>query len=295
VNDTDATTEQLKARMAYLGIRATSPTADLLPMLSMPSGLLDPDCRDVAAFLVRVVRGTYARCRRNSPGIDTRRPDRYGDYQLARWDGGYDWRGRYHLPVWARIAAAALERGLEVEDYVEVEYALAAGAGSPYPNKLLSSAALDRYERETMPQVVRERHVNRGSMGAYFAVEVTQQMTIYGKPGLEAAALAVLRNPTNSLRPFYRYWVIAQFDRGIEPYPTIRATYRRAALLQYASSVRAHESAYDHPVLAGFRSIVATTRSAFAELIAEDQAGWALPPAEPPAESGGHITALSDE
>jgi hypothetical protein len=288
LNDTDATTERLKARMAYLGIRETSPTADLLPTRSMPSGLLDPDCRDVAAFLVRLVRRTYARCRRNSRELATRRPDHYGDHQLARWDGGYDWRGRYHAPVWAKIAAAALERGFEVEDYVEAQYALAAGAGSPFPNKLLSSSALERYERETMRQVVRERHVNRGSMEAHFAVEVTRQMTIFGNRGREAAALAVLRNPTNSLRPFFRYWVIAQFDRGLEPYPMIRATYRRPALLQYASSVRAHESAYDHPVLAEFRLAVAMTRLAFAELIADDQAGWVVPPVESAAESRGH-------
>ena len=169
-----------------------------------------------------------------------------------------------------------------------MEYALAAGAGSPYPNKLLSPAALDRYERETMPQVVRERHVNRGVMEDQIALLASRESSIYGQPRGAAAGLAALRNPTNSLGPFFRYWVIAQFDRGVEPYPTIRATYRRPALLQYASSVRAHESAYDHPVLAEFRLTVAITRLAFAELIADDQAGWVVPPVEPAAESCGH-------
>jgi hypothetical protein len=285
VNDVDATTDRLKARKAYLGIRDTSPTADLLPTRTLPSGLLDRECRDVAAFLVRVVRGTYARCRRKSRELDTRRPDRYGEHQLARWDGGYDWRGRYHVPVWAKIAGAALERGFDVEDYVESQYALAAGTGSPYPNKLASRAVLDRYEREKMPQVVQQRHVNRGSMEVHLALEMSRQSTIFGMPRGAAAGLAALRDPTNSLRPFFRYWVIAQFDRGVEPYPTIRATYHRPALLQYASSVRAHESAYDHPVLAEFRLAVAITRLAFAELIADDQARWVAPPAEPAAES----------
>ncbi len=107
MNDTDEVTERLEARMAYLGIRDKTPTADLLPTRSFPSGMVDPECRDVAAFLVRLVRATYVRCRRKSREVATRRPDRYGDHQLARWDGGYDWRGRYHAPVWAKIAAAA--------------------------------------------------------------------------------------------------------------------------------------------------------------------------------------------
>ena len=139
-----------------------------------------------------------------------------------------------------------------------------------------------------MPQVVRQRHVNRRVMEDQIALLASQETAIFGLPRGAAAGLAVLRNPTNSLRPFFRYWVIAQFDRGVEPYPTIRATYRRPALLQYASSVRAHESAYDHPVLAEFRLTVAMTRLAFAELIADDQAGWVLPPVEPAAESRGH-------
>ena len=104
MSETDEVTGRLQARMAYLGIRDKAPTADLLPTRSMPFGLTLPDCRDVAAFLLRVVRGTYTRCRRNQRELATRRPDGYGDDRLARWDGGYDWSGRYHAPIWARIA-----------------------------------------------------------------------------------------------------------------------------------------------------------------------------------------------
>ena len=288
MNDTDETTERLKARKAYLGIRETSPTADLLPTRSMPSGLLDPDCRDVAAFLVRVVRGTYARCRRNSRELATRRPDRYGDHQLARWDGGYDWSGRYHAPVWVKIAGAALERGFDVEDYVEAQYAPAAGSGSPFPNKLLSPAALDRYERENMPQVVRRGHLRRRIMEDQFVLAIGRERSIYGAPTQGVAGLRALRDPTNTLQPLYRHWVVAQLDPANPDYRQIGETHRRAALRQYATSVRAYDSAYEHPALSDIRAVIARTRPAFAELVADDQAGWVVPPVEPAAESCGH-------
>ena len=182
MTESDETTERLEARMAYLGLRDQRPTADLLPTTSMPWGLLDSDCRDVTAFLVRLVRAIYVRCRKNDRQAATRRPDRYGDQTLARWDGGYDWRGRYHAPIWARIAGAALERGFDVEDYVASEFSRAAEAGSPYPNKLLSPASLDRYDREVMPGVVRQRHVNRGVMEDQFGLEASRESTIYGRP-----------------------------------------------------------------------------------------------------------------
>src|SRR5205809_7839866 len=97
--DTDDSTERLRARMTYLGIRENTPTADLLPTKALPSGLHDPDCRDVASFLVRLVRDTYTRCRRTSREVATRRRDRYGDFALDPWDGGYDWKGHYHAPI----------------------------------------------------------------------------------------------------------------------------------------------------------------------------------------------------
>jgi hypothetical protein len=271
--------------MAYLGIRDRRPTADLLPTRSIPPGLADPECRDVAAFLVGLVRATYVRCRRNRRERATQQPDRYGDHQLARWDGGYDWRGRYHAPIWAKVAGAALGRGFDVEDYVNFQFARAARAASPHPNKLLSAAALDGYEREMMPEVVRQLHVNRGSMEAHLAIEVSRQMSIFGMRSREAAALAVLWDPSNSLRPFFRYWVIAQFDRGVDPYPQIRATNRRPALLRYSSSARAHDSAYDHPVLADLRAVIARTRLGFAELIADERDRWVGPPVEPATEA----------
>src|SRR5262245_55141299 len=135
MNDTETTTERLQARMAYLGARGRAPTADLLPTRSMPPSLPVPECRHAAAYLVSLVRYTYARRRKEHRALATGRPDDYGDGTLAPWDGGYDWRGRYEPPVWARIAGAALARGFDVEDFVEKAFATAAGSGTPYPNK----------------------------------------------------------------------------------------------------------------------------------------------------------------
>ena len=281
MSDTDETTQRLEARMAYLGIRDQTLTADLLPTRSMPSGLLDPDCRDATAFLVRIVRATYARCRKKEREAATARPDRYGDHSLARWDGGYDWQGRYRAPIWARIAGAALERGFDVEDYVESQFARAAEHGSPYPNKLLSPAALDEYERDRMGEVVRRGEISRFVMDNHFIQQATQEMTIFGKPGLGAGALAALRNPTNDLKPFYRYWVVAQLDPENPDYCKILLTYRRPALRQYACSVRAYEAAYDHDVLGDFRLVIVQTKLVFADLVGGDQGRWVLPAAGP--------------
>ena len=122
------------------------------------------------------------------------------------------------------------------------------------------------------------------------ALLASQETAIFGLPRGEAAGLAVLRNPTNSLRPFFRYWVIPRRirprGRAVPDDPGDLSS--PGGAFQYASSVRAHESAYDHPVLAEFRLTVAITRLAFAELIADDQAGWALPPVDLAAESRGH-------
>jgi hypothetical protein len=285
MTNTDETTERLEARMAYLGIRDKSPTADLLPKKSLPPGLLDPDCRHVAAHLVSLVREVYSRCRRRGRELATRRPDRYGDRQLMQWDGGYDWRGRYHAPVWAKIAGAARGRGFDVADFVETQFALAAGSGSPYPNKLLTPAALDRYDRDRMGEIVEALHISRRAVENHFAVQVAEMMGIFGQPSRETAALSALRNPMNSLKAFFRYWVVARFDRGTPEYRRILATYRRPALREYAASVRAHDAAYDNALLWDFRLIIEQTRLAFVDLIAGDQGRWLLPPAEPPADA----------
>jgi hypothetical protein len=285
--DSGELTARLEARMAYLGIRTQIPTVDLLPTRSMPFGLTLPDCRDVAAFLVRLVRATYSRCRRNHRADAGQHPDRYGDHILARWDGGYDWSGRYHAPVWARIAAAVLERGFDMGDYVERSFARAAGVAAPYPNKLLSPAALDLYEQTRMPDLLHEREVNRGVTEDQFVSEVSRERWFYGQTQLGAAGLSVLRSQANSLSPFYRYWAAAQLDPEKPEHQQILLTNRRPALRQYASSVRAYDLVYDHPVLAEFRWVIGVAKSAFAALTADDQADWVpAPPAPGPGAAG---------
>lgn len=176
---------------------------------------------------------------------DTRRPRRsdwYGDRPLPDWNGGHDWSGRYHVPVWARIAGAVLDRGFDVEDSVERAFALVAEAGSPYPNKLLAPTALEHYERTLMDMVVRRRRVNRRVIENPFALAVGH-MKPFGIPPGEAAALAVLRDTGNSLPPFLRFWVVARFFIEKPQYREVWSSCRRPALFEYDSSVRAYEAA----------------------------------------------------
>lgn len=272
MSEPDEISRRLVARRAYLGVRDRTPTPDLLPTRTMPFALTLSDCRDVAAHLVALVRDSYVQRRRHHRADDSGRPDRYGDRPLVDWDGGYDWQGRYHPPVWARIAQAALDRGFDVVDYVEKAFDLGAGAGSPQPNKLLSAPVLDTYDRTHMGTVVEQRRVNRSVMESYLVTQIFREMGL-GLPRPQAA-LAVLRNPTNSLRPFFRYWIVAQFDLEQPEYRQIWAIWRRPALLDYAASVRAHEAVYDDPILESFRSVVSMARRALAEIVAGDPNGW---------------------
>lgn len=271
MSDADEITRRLLARRAYLGVRNRT-TPDLLPTRTMPFALTIPDYRGVAAHLVALVRRTYVQRRRNRRTTDSGRPDRYGDQPLADWDGGYDGQESYHPPVWARIARAALDRGFDVADYVEKTFVRADEAGSPPPNMLLSATALDAYERTQMDTVVEQFRVRRGVMEQRFAVEITRE-SMLGLPRDEAALL-VLQNPASGLRPFYRYWVVAQLDLDRPEYREIWATWREPALLEYAASVQAHEAAYGEPVLESFRTAVTMTKGAFADLIEGDPAGW---------------------
>lgn len=202
----------------------------------MPFGLTSADARDVAAFLIQLVRTTYASRRRDYGTAATKRPDTFGDDRLPRWDGGYDWRGRYHTPVWARITGAALERGFDVEDYVKRAFDHTAAAGSPYPNKLLSTAALEHYERTYLADVVHRLRVNRYVMNDQMAREISGIQSIGGVRTPRTAALVALQDLTNSLRPFYRYWVVAQFDHEDPDCRRLREAFHRPALIQYASS-----------------------------------------------------------
>ena len=282
MNDTDSTTERLQDRVAYLGTRGRTRTADLLPTRSMPFGLTVPGCRDAAAFLTGLVRGAYVRNRRQHRAAASGRPDDYGERHLADWDGGYDWRGRYHPPVWARIAGAALERGLDVEDYVEKAFARAA-AGSPLPNKLLSDAALVEYDRAHMGKAVHLLRVKRGVDEVQLGLGIGRWRSLRGESTLRSAALGVLRDPTSGMRPFHRYLVAARFIHEAPELAGVLARYHRPALHLYAASVRAHDAAYDRDVPEDLRSVVAMTRRAFAELIADDQGRWVAAPAGPDA------------
>lgn len=272
MSDADEITRRLQTRRAYLGVRDKTTTPDRLPTRTMPFALTLPDCRSVAAHLVTLIRNTYVQRRRNRRMTESGRPDQYGDRPLPDWDGGYDWQGNYHPPVWARIARATLDRGFDVADYVEKTFARAADATSPLPNMLLSATALDAYDRTYMGTVIDQRHFQREMMEQQFASEIIQESSL----GLSRtqAALVVLRNRTNRLRPFFRYWVVARLDLNRPEYRQIWATWRGPALLEYAASVRAHAAAYNEPVLDPFRATVAMTKEALADLIEGDPAGW---------------------
>ena len=283
MNRTVTTTERLPGRMADPGARGRTPTGDLLPTRSMPFGLTLPSCRDAAASLTGLVRSTYVRLRRQHREAATGRPDSYGAHRMAHRDGGYDLQGRYHPPIWARIAGAALERGLDVEDYVERAFARAASAGSPQPTELRSGAALEDYDRTHMGTAVHLLRVRRRVDEDQFAMGIRRVRSLYRTEGPRATMLAVLRDRTRGPRPFYRYWVAARFVHEARELAGIRARYHRPALRLYAASVRAYDAAYDPAVPEDLRSAVAMTRRAFAELIAEDQGGWVATPAGPAA------------
>ena len=274
----DELTGRLRARMAYRGIRTRTPTADLLPTGAMPFCLTFPDCRARG----RVPGGPGPRdvCAMpaGTPGGRDPAPGLVRPSSAARWDGGHDWSGRYEAPVSARIAGALLERGLDVEDGVRSLFRRVTTTGSPYPNQLLSAEALDAYEREEMPGIIRQRHVNRRVMDQRLALEIRHEMSMYGHAQLEAAGLAVFRKPTNALQPFFRYWVVAQLDPENPEYRAILEAYRRPALLTYAASVRAYDEAYDHPALGSFRTVVEMTRRGLEDLVAGDQGGWGAAP-----------------
>jgi hypothetical protein len=273
MNDDDAIAARLRARRAYLGITDRTPTADLLPAKTLPAGLHDPDARDVAGFLVRFVRGTYSRCRRKLRAAATRGQDRYGDHELRRWDGGSDWRGHYQAPIWARIARVILDRGLDLESFVEWQFARAAADGSPYPNKLLAAAGLTAYERDEQPKVVKQLWASIPALVNHLQFEASQTERILQWTG-DWALIAALRARTTSLPAFFRYWVAVQSAPASPEYAEIATTHRRRALREYASSVGAYEAAYDHPVLTDFRRVVAIVREVLADLIDGDQDRW---------------------
>ncbi len=273
----DDVTNRLMARTAYLGISGITPTVDLFPKKVLPSGLHDPDCYDLTRFLTHLVRHTYVGCRRAATEAITRRPDHYGAHELRRWDGGYDWKGRYHAPIWVKVARAILDRGLDFEGYINAGFIRVANAGSPYPNKLLSPAALDQYQQDEQGEAITRRRIHRATMGSQFALECSRANRLFGGTWANAV-LSTLRDPSNALRPFFRYWVAAQFDRVQPEYREVLMAYRPKALREYASSVRAYEVAYRDPdstvVLMEFRPVVEKARQAFAELVEGDQSRW---------------------
>jgi hypothetical protein len=273
----------------------TIPTADLLPTRSLPTGLIDPVCREVTAHLVRLIRDTYETCQewRQEPAV--RRPGRHGEHPLARWDGGYDRRGRYTTPIWAKIAWATFDRGFDLEDYVQQQFSWHLAVTPSHPNLLLSPTTLEHYGEVWMDCLIRRFHDSRDVMLDGFGWGVTWARPLFSQERLQPVVLKVVRNPNNSFEPFFKHWLAARFDRSSPAFREIRESCRRPALLQYASSVHAYETVYGHPVLADFRAVVARTKDAFAELIADDQAGWVLPPVERTAEARGHVPALAGE
>ena len=168
-----------------------------------------------------------------------------------RWDGGHDWSGRYEAPVWARIAGALLERGLDVEDGVRSLFRRVTTTGSPYPNQLLSAEALDAYEREEMPGIIRQRHVNRRVMDQLLpwrsAMRCRCTATRSSRPP---------GSPSSGSRP-----TPSSRSSGTGSWPnSIRESrvpgdsggLSCAGAVTYAASVRAYDEAYDHPVAGEF-------------------------------------------
>jgi hypothetical protein len=286
MSETDDITARLQARAAYLGYRDKTPTADLLPTRTMPAGLQDPDCHDVVGYLVALVRDTYVRCRRNSREIATRRPDRYGHFRLEQWDGGYDWRGQYHVPIWVKIARAILDRGLDVKGFVTWQFARAETAGSPYPNKLLSPTALDSYEREEQREVIWQRQLSIKIMTVQLELEINRYRGMFSRsPG--EAAIAAFRNPTIALSAFFRYLIVSNYCRTHaedEQQPArvqeILRMFRRGALREYTCSAQAYETACDQLALSEFQAVFTLVRIALAELVDGDQGQWPPPPGE---------------
>ncbi len=124
-------------------------------------------------------RYMYVNCRRKATETITRRPDRYGAYELRQWDGGYDWKGNCHTPIWVKIAKAILDRGLEFEEYIQTGFTRAANAGSPYPNKLLSPASLDHYQQYQQAEAIRQCNIKRRTMENQFKVEVGRAASLF--------------------------------------------------------------------------------------------------------------------
>jgi hypothetical protein len=275
--DSDDVTARLRSRAAYLGVTGITPTADLMPTKVLPAGLHDPDCQDVLRYLLYRVRHLYVTCRR-APGEDTtRRADRYGADPLRWWDGGLDWKQQYHAPIWARIAHAVLDRGLDLEAYVPWAFARVAKTGSPVPNKLLSPAVLEGFLRDEQPHSVHQCGIRLKCMGTYLEMGIFTHRSRFDRTMAEAT-LGALRDSTVTLRPFFRYSFLAVLAPKAPACRPIMAMYRAEALREYASSVRACEAVYGQAempaALTEFRPVIEKARQALAELVEGDQTGW---------------------
>ena len=133
--------------------------------------------------------------------------------ELRRWDGGYDWKGRYQAPIWVKVARAILDRGLDFEGYINAGFIRVANAGSPYPNKLLSPAALDQYQQDEQGEAITRRRIRSRYDGTPTRSRVQPGNRLFGGTWANAV-LSTLRDPSNALRPFFRYWVAGAVRPG---------------------------------------------------------------------------------
>jgi hypothetical protein len=99
------------------------------------------------------------------------------------------------------------------------------------------------------------------------------------------ATLGALRDSTVTVRPFFRYSLLATLATKTPACQPIMAMYRAKALREYASSVRACEAVYGQAgmpeALTEFRPVIEEARQALAELIEGDQTGWMPTPVGP--------------
>lgn len=64
----------------------------------------------------------------------------------AKWDGGTDAMGRKHKSIWTKAAELCLRHSLDPRRYVTIMFTGREGGDPPFPNVLISSEGLKKFE-----------------------------------------------------------------------------------------------------------------------------------------------------
>ena len=183
----------------------------------------------------------------------------FGQLELHKhykqWDGGVDYRGVKHAPVWPKIVAYASMHGLDPCLLVQAVFAMHEHAEPPLPNMIVGPYALECYqtfERGSGERLRLKLELQEDS----FEKEVWRQSEFQKRTNEDCQSRA-LTSPTVDCDALFRFY--KALSLGFE---SIALSCRHAATMQYLMRPDDYDEVYGNKLPQEFKESARLTRQA---------------------------------